>query len=107
MMTFLPFPESLEPYSGCPGTEWLFTWLRTWQIIFVVLTRKCRKDLSMTIDSIHSSGWNYNSNLVQEQNFCGLKRGLTPSTTFDATSDTVPGSLNRGNATVKSSPFFP
>lgn len=37
----------------------------------------------------------------------GLKRGLTRSITLDAKSVTFPGSLNRGNATVKSSPFFP
>lgn len=35
------------------------------------------------------------------------QRVLTLLMTLEASSSTLPGSLNRGNATVKSTPFFP
>ena len=62
IIIFFPFPEWLDSYSGCPeSVERLraSTWLRTWHIIFLVLTLKERKTLSKPIDSIDSSGWNW------------------------------------------------
>lgn len=61
MMTFLPFPDVLVPYSGSPDADeyvrsWI--WSSTLRIRVVELSWKCRNALSCTTDSTHSSASN-------------------------------------------------